>query len=523
MATKKASIPSASLQELAENRLLKKLRSYLGDTPQIKDALEFSERCHRNFKRNSGDPYVLHPIAVASRLADIKSDRETLVAALLHDVLEDTDASPDQIKKKFGQQVLGLIESLTKLSQISIKKSWFPFSKVEKKEMEQFDHQIENLRKMLVSVAQDVRVILIKFSDRIHNLQTLGFLPQVKRERIAREAIEIYAPIAERLGIGEWKGELEDLAFPHLYPKEYKEIKERFTPKIEQKEKDLKSIVLDIKKVLDENQIKSEIHFRMKKWFSLFKKLRKYSFDESKIYDLIAVRIIVDSVEDCYKTLGLIHSMYMPLIGRIKDYIAFPKPNGYRSIHTTVICKKGTVTEFQIKTSEMHFQAEFGVAAHWLYDKEKKSANVPKNMIGWLTDFTKMQKGAPTSELADSFKMDFFQDRIFVFTPDGDVKNLPLGATPVDFAYSVHTWLGNHCAQAKVNEKIAPLDARLKNGDQVEIIPKKNGRPREDWLKFVKTHLARSQIKHETRLAGRWESLRPAHQIKKIKKRFKKK
>jgi RelA/SpoT family (p)ppGpp synthetase len=491
----------------------------LGDVTLIREALEFSKRYHRNFKRNSGDPYVLHPIAVAARLADIKSDRETLIAALLHDILEDTDASRDEIKKKFGVTVLNLIESVTKLSQISIRKSWLPFSKVRKEELEEFDHQIENLRKMLVSVANDARVILIKFSDRIHNLQTLNYLPQIKREKIAREAIEIYAPIAERLGMGEWKGEIEDLAFPYLYPKEYKEIRERFIPKIEEREKYLESIVENIKQVLAENKIASETHFRVKKWFSLFKKLKKYEFDESKIYDLIAVRVIVSSVEDCYKALGLIHSLYKPLVGRIKDYIAFSKPNGYRSIHTTVICKKGVIVEFQIRTNKMHYQAEFGVAAHWLYDRAKESTNVPRNMIGWLTDFSKTQKGVSATELADSFRMDLFQNRIFVFTPDGDVKNLPLGATPVDFAYSVHTWLGNHCGQAKINDKIATLDTKLNNGDRVEIIASKNGRPREDWLHFVKTHLARNQIRRELKTEDRWRKIDPLNHLK---KRFKK-
>jgi len=485
-------------QDKLENQLIDLCQKYLNERElaRVKRAIEFSKKSHAGALRKSGESFVSHPLHAAIRLAKLKLDTNSIIAALLHDTLEDTDVSPRIIKREFGGDVLKLVEAVTKLSNIRIKKSWFPLGKTTVSKIPEFERQVETLRKMLVAVAKDIRVILIKLADKIHNLETLNFLPTEKRERIAREVIEIYAPVAGRLGMGEWKEKLEDLAFPYVFPKEYDDLKKLAIPRLKDRENYLKRIVSKVEKLLETNKIKAEINFRAKHWYSLYRKLLKYDNDLDKIYDLIAVRIIVDSIEDCYNTLGLIHSRWRPLVGRIKDYIALPKPNGYQSIHTTVFCEEGKIVEFQIRTKQMHQQAEFGVAAHWIYS-EKKNSRIPnKNETKWLNDFSKIQKAVTSPEDFIKFlKLDLFQDRIFVFTPQGDVKDLPAGATPLDFAYHVHTDIGNHCAGAKVNGKIAPFDTKLQNGDIVEIIKGKNVKPKADWLSIVKTEVARSNIK----------------------------
>lgn len=491
---------AGSQLDKSETNFLEKSASYLNEDElkRVKDALEFAKSAHKGVLRHSGEPFVIHPLKTALILAQIKAGPVSLCAALLHDVLEDTETTSADIKKRFGAEVLTLIESVTKLGTIRIKKGWFPFSKIEERELPEFERQVETLRKMLVAMARDLRVVLIKFADRIHNLETLNHLRADKIERIAGEALEIYAPIAERLGMGDWKARLEDLAFPYLYPKEYKKLVENYRPKIKEKEKYLVSVKQKVAKILKENTVVADVHFRIKHWYSLYRKIKKSDGDSSKVYDLIAIRIVVGSVEDCYKILGLIHREWRPLVGRIKDYVALPKPNGYRSIHTTVICDGGQIVEFQIRTREMHREAEFGVAAHWLYSEKKSSILPDKEKLKWLIDFSKNHKNISSRELADSVLADMFQDRIFVYTPTGDAKDLAAGATPVDFAYSVHTELGNHCAGAKINGKIAQISTKLQNGDFVEIIESKNAKPRADWLGFVKTHLARSQIRHAT-------------------------
>lgn len=488
-----------------EQKLVEKVRKYLPESNvlRVEQAIEFAKKAHLGVKRASGADYYIHPLRAALSLAGMKLDTESIIATLLHDVLEDTIVSESEIKKVFGQEVLTLIRGVTKLSAVKIKKNWIPFSKVTTEEMPQFEHQVENLRNMLLAMSEDIRIIIIKLADKIDNMETLRYLPAEKQERIAREVLEIYAPIAHRLGMGEWKGYLEDLAFPFVYPKEFEKIKSMAIDEMKIRESFLKKVVQEVKVMLSESKIKvKKINFRAKRYYSLFKKLQRYDMDISKVYDLVAVRVIVDSVEDCYAALGLIHSFWKPLPGRIKDYIALPKPNGYQSLHTTVFSIKGKITEFQIRTEEMDAQAEFGIAAHWLYNEQKANRREIQK-IQWLQDFAKMQKIIKNpSELADTFKMDLFSDRIFVFTPKGDVIDLPNGASALDFAYSVHTFIGNHCAGAKINGKFLPIKSELKNGDLVEISINKNSKPSRDWLKIVKTHIAKEQIRKHTSLTS---------------------
>jgi GTP pyrophosphokinase len=362
----------------------------------------------------------------------------------------------------------------------------------------EFEKQLENLRRMLVAMASDARVVIIKLADKIDNMETLKYQPPEKQQQTATEVLEIYAPIAQRLGIGEWKGQLEDLAFPYLFHDEFKNLKFLAIPKVKDREKYLRKISFKVKRILKQNSIEARIDFRAKRLYSLYKKLEKYDNDITKIYDLVAIRIIVDDLETCYTTLGIIHSLWKPLFSRIKDYIALPKPNGYQSNHTTVFCDNGQIVEFQIRTFAMHYQAEFGVASHWIYERQKKSRMPDKIETQWLKDFLRFNRSTPSAqELGDTLKRDFFKNRIFIFTPKGDVKDLPVGATPIDFAYAVHSAVGNRCVGAKINGKIAQLSHRLENGDIVEILTKKSAKPRSDWLQFAKTHLARSNIRRE--------------------------
>ncbi|MFH1855275.1 MAG: RelA/SpoT family protein [bacterium] len=486
------------LKEKLFNELIKYLTD--DDISKIEKAYEFAKESHKGTKRYSGDDYIVHPVTIAYSLSRLRMDQATIIASLLHDTIEDTSIEVNDIRKAFSTEVATIVESVTKLSNIKINKSWFPLGKTTHEKISEYERQIGTIRKMLIAMSRDVRVIFIKLADKIHNLETLKFLPPDKQERIAKEAIEIYAPIAGRLGMGEWRGLLEDLSFPFVYPEESRKIKELAIPEIKEREKYLKRITVKLKKILSENKIKHEINFRAKKWYSLFRKLNKYNDDLDKIHDLIAVRIIVNSIEDCYAVLGLIHADWRPLVGKIKDYIALPKPNGYKSIHTTVFADEGQIVEFQVRTKEMHHQAEFGIAANWIYQEKKVSKLPSKNDLKWIDEFNKLSRNIKSpEELFKSLTMDLFEDRIFVFTPQGDVKDLPQGATPVDFAYYVHTALGNHCSGAKINGKIAQLNSKLQNGDIVEIIEKKNAHPHSDWLNFTKTSHARSQIKKVTK------------------------
>jgi GTP pyrophosphokinase len=445
-------------------------------------AYEMANKAHDGQFRKSGEPYITHPLATAYILTTMRIDVPIIIAALLHDVPEDTAVTLEEIEKNFGTDIASMIRGITKLGKLKYRGA---------------ERYIENLRKMFVAMAEDVRVMIIKFADRIHNLTTLQSLEGKKRYRIALESLEIYAPIAHRLGIGEFKGLLEDLAFPYVYPKEFdrtKEIRDKLLS--EQSEAYIKKILEIVRQEFKDAKINThDIHGRRKQLYSFYEKLIKKNWETDKIYDIIALRVIVPTIADCYAALGVIHKLWRPLKGRIKDYIAQPKPNGYKSLHTTIFCADGKVVEFQIRTQEMHYEAEFGVAAHWHYDE--RGIKLPAKDVIWAKELAQIQKDIliNLSDL-EQLKIDFFKNRIFAFTPQGDVIDLPEDATPVDFAYHIHSEVGNKCTGAKINDELASLDSLLKSGDVIEIILDKNRkRPNPDWLKFVKTHVARSRIK----------------------------
>lgn len=451
----------------------------------VRLAFDFADNAHRGQKRLSGEPYITHPLAVAKKLVEMRLDAPTIIAGLLHDVPEDTAVTLAEVEKNFGREVAKLVGGITKLGKIKYRG---------------IERYSENLRKMFIAMSDDLRVVLIKFADRLHNLQTLGALPPDKQQRIARESLEIYGPIADRLGMGKIKGEIEDAAFRYVYPEEYLWVADNLPKNYRHREKTLERV----KKILMEKLVQAGIrpndfyvHGRKKQLYSLYKKLLKPGVDRdfNKVYDLSALRIIVPTVIDCYTSLGIIHQYFRPVSDRIKDYIAQPKPNGYQSLHTTVFDDNGEILEIQIRTPEMHEEAEFGVAAHWHY-KEKGSVVKPKN-IKWLEDLIKWQKEIKDNEqFIKDIKLDIFQDRIFVFSPRGDAFDLPENSTPIDFAYHVHTSLGNQCVSARVNGQMVNLNYKLKSGDTVEIITDKNRKsPSFDWLEHVKTAAAREKIK----------------------------
>lgn len=476
---------------------LKARLSYLPDNDRrlAFKAYEFARIAHLGQRRLSGEPYINHAIKTALYLADMTFDANTISAGLLHDVPEDTQYNLASVKKEFGAEIANLVDGVTKLGQVRLKKSWVPFARPQKEFLAEFERQMETLRKMFVAMSRDVRVILIKLADRKHNMETLYAIPKDKQARIAKETLEVYGPMAYRLGMGELKGQLEDLAFKYLQPDEFERTAALLKRESAAREKYLKNVQKIILVELNKNNIKGKVHSRIKHVYSLWKKLQKYDNDVNKIYDIVATRVIVKSVEECYTALGITHKLWRPLQGRIKDYIALPKPNGYRSLHTTVFGPGGHIIEIQIRTVEMHDEAENGIAAHWHYSESKQSSKAPKEQLAWIRELADWQsKLKSPSELSEGLRMDFFENRIFVFTPQGDVKDLPAGATPVDFAYSIHSEIGDHCNGAMVNGKMAKLDDALENGDVVEIITKKNSKPRSDWLNFVKTQQARQHI-----------------------------
>ncbi len=474
-------------------KLLQEIIKQSSDPDLIKKAYRFAEEAHRGQKRQSGEDYIIHPLYTAYYLSELKLSPTTVAAGLLHDVVDDTPITQKQIKKEFGKDIAFLVEGVSKLGKIKYRG---------------VERYIENLRKVFFAMAKDIRVILIKLCDRLHNLQTLKYLPPEKAKRIAIETLDIYAPICFRLGMREMTGRLEDAAFPFAYPNEYKQLLEQVKEKYEERKKYLRKVQPIVLKQLKKHGIQPiAVDHRSKHYWSLYKKLQRYDNDLSKIYDLVAMRIIVKNVEDCYKTIGVIHELWNPLLGRIKDYIATPKTNGYRSLHTTVFCVGGKITEFQIRTLEMHKEAEYGIAAHWYYSEQKglkayikrlitKPPEKEHRWIAQLGEYQEKTRGLSPDKYLESLKLDFFRNRIFVFTPRGDVIDLPEGATPVDFAYAIHTEIGDHCNQAKVDGKITALDRELKNGEMVEIIVDKNRKPSRDWLNFVKTNLARYRIKN---------------------------
>ena len=479
--------------------LIDKIHAYLpsADLDRVRFAYEFAANAHLGQTRKSGEPYITHPLAAAHILADMRIDPVIVSAALLHDVPEDTAVSLEEIEKKFGDEIAHLVMGITKLGKLKYRG---------------VERYIENLRKMFVAMAEDVRVMIIKFADRIHNLQTLAALPKQKQHRIALESLEIYAPIANRLGMAEIKGQLEDLSFQYIYPKEYKRIKKIMDEKLRGKEQYLAAVQTRALEETKKAGIKIiSIGGRNKRLYSFYQKFLLKGNDLAKIYDLVAIRVLVPTVADCYAALGILHKIWRPVKGRIKDYISQPKPNAYQSLHTTVFEDHGELVEFQIRTPEMHEEAEYGVAAHWHYDEY--GARLPAKQIKWVKELAEMQKEI-LSKLSDleEIKVDFLQNRIFVFTPNGDVIDLPEGATPIDFAYHIHTDVGNKCNGAIVNDKLIRLDTPLQNGDVVEIVIDKNRKgPNLDWLQFARTHTARQHIKiqQKSRLTGWLQSVLP--------------
>ncbi len=451
------------------------------DTGPLQQAYEFAAAAHGDQKRKSGEPYIQHPLHTAFILAQIRADIPTITAGILHDVPEDTNRTLDEIKKHFGEDVATLVEGITKLSKIRYRG---------------IKRYRESLRKMFLAMAEDLRVMVIKFADRLHNLRTLDALPKEKQKRIAQESLEIFAPIAGLLGIWSLRWQMEDICFKYLYPEDYKKLEYKY--EIERKT-ELNQYIEKIKQVVGERleaeKIPYRIDGRFKHLYSIWQKMQEKNRKFDDIYDVFALRIIVDTVADCYKVLGIIHSIWKPNYNRFKDYIAVPKPNGYRSIHTTVFGPQGRATEFQMRTKEMHEEALYGIAAHWQYKQTHGdgSAKTPH----WVQDILDIQREAKTSqEFVREVKLDLFRDRIFVFTPKGDVHDLPNNSTPVDFAYSVHTDIGNKCVSSRINGRMAHLETPLKNGDMVEIVIDTNrAGPNYDWLDFVKTRRARNKIK----------------------------
>ena len=448
----------------------------------VRKAYERAATAHHGQRRLSGEDYVNHPLEVAAILADLELDAETIAAALLHDTVEDTNLTAEEVKREFGPEVARLVDGVTKLGRISLRTDQ--------------QQQAENIRKMMVAMAEDLRVVLIKLADRLHNMRTLEPLAEPKRRKISRETLDIYAPLAHRLGIGQIKWELEDLAFRNLEPEAYADVISR----IARKRADRESLVSDLREILgrelEKVGIQAEITGRPKHIYSVWQKMTREGKDFSEIYDLSAIRVLVDSVRDCYGVLGVVHSLWKPMPGRFKDYVAMPKSNGYQSLHTTVITHTGEPIEIQIRTQEMHRVAEFGVAAHWTYKEGGKDASFDQK-LSWLRSLLEWQNEVGDAEsFLNTVKVDLFEDEVYVFTPRGDVINLPADSTPVDFAYRIHTEVGHHCIGAKVNGRMVPLDYALQNGEIVEILTSKGPHgPSRDWLNFVKSASAKERIR----------------------------
>lgn len=477
--------------------LIDTIHTYL---PQAKcddvtKAYNLAEEAHKDQRRVSGEPYILHPLAVAQILADMKIDTTTITASLLHDVVEDTSYTLEDIKKMFGKEVAFLVDGVTKLSRLNYRT----------KE----DQQLNSMRKMFLAMAKDVRVVVIKLADRLHNMRTLRYMRSDKQKCIAQETLEIFAPLAHRLGIFNIKWELEDLSFRYLEPDKYYDLVDQMKQKRHVREEIVNEAIDVLKKALDDAHIHCEINGRPKHFYSIYKKMKKDNRDLSQVYDLFAIRVIVDDVKDCYGVLGIVHSLWKPLPYRFKDYIAMPKPNNYQSLHTTVIGTRGQPVEIQIRTWEMHRIAEYGVAAHWRYKEGNQTANKDAfdEKMGWLRNLLEWQDTSNPKEFVNALKLDAFSDEVFVFSPRGDVIDLPQGSIPIDFAYRIHTDVGHRCVGAKINGKIVPLDYKLKNGDIVEIITSKVGKPSLDWLNIVGSSESRSKIRSWFKKENREENI----------------
>ena len=477
--------------EVLYEELINSVRKYhpSTDISMIEKAYRVASEAHEGQKRKSGEPYIIHPLCVAIILADLELDKETIVAGLLHDAVEDTWMTYEEVEKEFGSEVALLVDGVTKLGQLS-----YSADKVEV--------QAENLRKMFLAMAKDIRVILIKLADRLHNMRTLQYMRPEKQQEKARETMDIYAPIAMRLGISKIKVELDDLSLKYLKPDVYYDLVEKIALRKSEREQFVGAIVKEVKKHMDDANIKAQVDGRVKHFFSIYKKMVNQDKTIDQIYDLFAVRILVDTVKDCYAALGVIHEMYKPIPGRFKDYIAMPKPNMYQSLHTTLIGPNGQPFEIQIRTFEMHKTAEYGIAAHWKY-KESSDGKAPvgkseEEKLNWLRQILEWQRDmSDKNEFMSLLKndLDLFADSVYCFTPQGDVKTLPSGSTPVDFAYSVHSAVGNKMVGARVNGKLVPIEYQIKNGDRIEIITSQNSQgPSRDWLKLVKSTQAKNKI-----------------------------
>lgn len=473
-------------------QLIEKILSYNpeADVDKVREAYDYAEKHHEGQKRNSGEDYIVHPFNVALILAEMNMDVSTIIAGLLHDTIEDTDVTYDDVKERFGEEVAILVEGVTKLKMLSYQ------TKQEK--------QAENIRKMVLAMAKDIRVVIVKFADRLHNMRTLEYMTPEKKHDKALETIEIYAPLADRLGMSRVKSELEDLSLRYLDPEKYYNLVDMVNRRRSEREALIQSLIDDISKQLKRMGIAADINGRPKNFYSIYKKMMKKGKTFEEIYDLQAIRILVDDVKDCYGALGVVHTMYKPIPGRFKDYISMPKQNKYQSLHTTVIDDNGETFEVQIRTWEMHKTAEYGIAAHWKYKEgAKKSTSFDENLT-WLRQLLEWQKDLKDpNEFMETLKVDFFADEVFVFTPNGDVINLPDNSTPIDFAYRVHTAVGNTCVGAKINGRIVSLSHKLNNGEIVEVITNKNSEPSLDWLSIVASPQARTKIKQYFKVKDR--------------------
>ena len=484
------------------------------DIKLIKRAYDFAKQKHGEQSRKSGEPYIIHPVQVAYILATLGLDASTISAALLHDVIEDTDVTLQDLSKEFSEEIAGMVDGVTKLGQLN-------YSSKE-------EEQVENYRKMFLAMGKDIRVILIKLSDRLHNMRTLKYLSRDRQIANARETMDLYAPLANRLGVYSLKWELEDLSFKYLYPEEYRELVEGIDKKREERLKFIELIMDEIRAQLKKQKIEAEITGRAKHLYSIYRKMQRDNKSLDQIYDLFALRIIVNSVKDCYAALGVVHELYNPMPGRFKDYISVPKPNMYQSLHTTLIGPKGTPFEVQIRTWDMHRIAEYGIAAHWAYKEasflggKKANVTVDQDKLSWLRETLEWQKDMQDpQEFLNTLKTELFEDEVYVFTPKGKIQVLPRGATPIDFAYSIHEEIGNHMTGCKINSKMMPIVTTLKNGDIVEIITSEKSKgPSRDWLKFIKSSTAKTRIQQWFKKNERAENIEKGKDIleKEIKK-----
>jgi RelA/SpoT family (p)ppGpp synthetase len=489
-------LPGSSRRSLGINQLVAKLETYLppDQVERVQEAYEFGAAAHKGQKRLSGEPFISHPIAAANVLADLHVDAETIIAAILHDVIEDTPTAKEQIEKQFGVEVAELVDGVTKLDQIKFKN--------------REEAQAESFRKMLLAMVRDLRVILVKLADRTHNMRTLDAMPLSKRRLVARETLDIYAPIADRLGLYSIKLELEELGFKALYPQRYRVIEHQLKRARGNQKQFVGKIESSIRGALEKAGIRALVEGREKHLYSVYRKMRKKGVPLNEIVDVYGFRVVVDSVDTCYRALGLVHSLYKPMPGRFKDYIAIPRINGYQSLHTTLFGPNGVPIEVQIRTDDMHRVAESGIAAHWKYKTgEARGSAQHDRAREWLNQLVQMQESGNSEEFLESVKVDLFPDKVYVFTPKGEILRLPRGATAVDFAYAVHTGVGNRCVAAKVDRRLVPLRTPLRNGQTVEIITAKGATPNPAWVNFVVSAKARAAIRHYLKNLKRSEAI----------------